>query len=178
MKVSSAALVAAVVAVSAPLAFAQQATQKTIPADLAAIMVQEAVAKCRADGIKVSAKVVDASNVEKAFLRDDGAGAVTVEFVQAKLNTVILTGRASGTNPGGAPPMIKGANPKVPVFGAVIGLDSGAGKMVAGVEAGGAIPITIGGELAGAIGVSGAPSADKDIACATAGLAKVADRLK
>lgn len=173
-----AALVAALVAVTAPLAFAQQATQKTISADLAAAMVQEAVMKCRADGIKVTAKVVDAANIEKAFLRDDGAGAVTVEFVQAKLNTVILTGRASGTSPGGAPAMIKGASPKVPVFGAVMGLDTAAGKVIAGVEAGGAIPIMIGSELVGAIGVSGAPSADKDIACANAGLAKVADKLK
>jgi len=177
MNVFRAALIVVIAVVTGSNAFAQQSA-KTIPADLAAVMVQEAVAKCRADGIKITAKVVDAANLEKAFLRDDGASAVTVEFVQMKINTVLLTGRASGTTPDGAPQMIKGANPKQPVFGGVIGLDVAAGKATAGVEAGGALPIKIGDVLVGAIGVSGAPSADKDTACASAGLAKVADKLK
>lgn len=176
MKVRRVAVTAAIAAVMGPYAFAQQ---KTIPADLALIMVQEAVQRCRADGIKITAKVVDASNLEKAFLRDDGASAVTVEFVQAKINTVLLTGRASGANlPGGAPQAIQGASPKQPVFAGVIGLDTAAGKITGGVEAGGAIPIKVGNDMIGAIGVSGAPSADKDAACASAGLAKVADKLK
>ena len=173
MNVRSAALVAAIALVTAPNAFAQG---KTISADLAAIMVQEAVAKCRADGHKISAKVVDATNLEKAFMRDEGAAGMTVDFVQSKINTVILTGRASGSGPGGAPTMIKGATPKTTVMGGVIGLD--AGKIVAGVDVGGAVPIMIGTEMVGAIGVSGAPQAGQDIACANAGIAKVADKLK
>lgn len=176
MNIRRAALAAAIVAITSSHPFAQQ---KTVSADLAAIMVQEAVQKCRADGIKITAKVVDISNVEKAFLRDDGASLVTVEFVQMKINTVLLTGRASGANsPGGAPQMIPGVSPQKPVFGGVVGLDVAAGKVVSGVEAGGAIPIKIGNELVGAIGVSGAPSPDKDTLCASAGLAKVADKLK
>ena len=99
MKVCRAALVAAIAVVTGSNAFAQQPA-KTIPADLAAVMVQEAVLKCRGDGIKITAKVVDASNLEKALLRDDGASPITVEFVQLKINTVLLTGRASGANPG------------------------------------------------------------------------------
>src|ERR1700730_6727334 len=98
MTVRCAGLVAAIAAVFGSHAFAQQ---KTLPADVAAMMVQEAVQKCRADGLKVSAKVVDASNVEKACLRDDGALALTVDFAQTKINTVLLTGRASG-GPGGS----------------------------------------------------------------------------
>jgi uncharacterized protein GlcG (DUF336 family) len=42
----------------------------------------------------------------------------------------------------------------------------------------GGLPIKAGTETIGAIGVSGAPGGDKDEACATAGLAKVADKLK
>ena len=41
----------------------------------------------------------------------------------------------------------------------------------------GGIPVTIGGQFAGALAVSGAPGGEKDEACAMAGLAKIADRL-
>jgi uncharacterized protein GlcG (DUF336 family) len=43
---------------------------------------------------------------------------------------------------------------------------------------GGGLPIKIGDEVVGAIGAAGAPGADKDEACAKAGLDKIADRLK
>jgi uncharacterized protein GlcG (DUF336 family) len=42
----------------------------------------------------------------------------------------------------------------------------------------GALPIKIGEEVIGAVGVSGAPGGDKDEACAKAGLDKIADQLK
>jgi uncharacterized protein GlcG (DUF336 family) len=43
---------------------------------------------------------------------------------------------------------------------------------------GGGIPIAIGTDVIGAIAVSGAPGWDMDEACAKAGLAKIADKLK
>ena len=175
MKVYGAALAAAMTFAMNADAFAQSA--KTIPTDLAAIMVQEAVAKCRAEGSKITAKVVDASNVEKAFLRDEGAGAVTVEFAQAKINTVLLLGRMSGANPDAMPNVIKGANPKTSIFGGMSAIDA-SGRLMHAIDAGGAVPIMIGAELAGVIGVSGATSPLADRACAAAGIAKVADRLK
>jgi len=46
------------------------------------------------------------------------------------------------------------------------------------VPAGGALPITIGEEVIGAVGASGAPGGDKDEACVKAGIDKVADQLK
>jgi uncharacterized protein GlcG (DUF336 family) len=45
------------------------------------------------------------------------------------------------------------------------------------VTALGGVPIKVGNETIGAIGVSGAPGGDKDEACANAGLAKISDRL-
>jgi uncharacterized protein GlcG (DUF336 family) len=90
---------------------------------------------------------------------------------------VLLTGRPSGSNPDGAPTIIKGASPKQTAFGAVLGTDA-TGKLIAGLDAGGAIPIMAGNTLIGVIGVGGAPSPAKDLACASAGLAKVADKLK
>ncbi len=179
MKVS--VLVAALAGVAmVSSAFAQQPAAQpapTVPSDLALMMVQEAVLKCRADGFKVAARVVDAANVEKAALREDGAQNIHIEYAQAKINYVLLTGRASGTNPEGAPTTIKGAGPKQSALGGALGTDA-SGKLYAGLDAGGALPIMSGGTMIGVIGVGGAPGPAKDIACAAAGLAKVADKLK
>ena len=46
------------------------------------------------------------------------------------------------------------------------------------IAAQGALPIKLGDEVIGAVGVSGSPGGDKDEACAKAGLDKVADQLK
>ena len=46
------------------------------------------------------------------------------------------------------------------------------------VAARGALPIKIGEETIGAVGVSGAPGGDKDEVCAQAGIDKVKDQLK
>jgi uncharacterized protein GlcG (DUF336 family) len=46
------------------------------------------------------------------------------------------------------------------------------------VPAQGALPIKVGNETIGAVGVSGAPGGDKDEACAKAGIDKVASELK
>jgi uncharacterized protein GlcG (DUF336 family) len=46
------------------------------------------------------------------------------------------------------------------------------------VPAQGALPIKVGEDTIGAIGVSGAPGGDKDEACAKAGIDKVAAELK
>ena len=45
------------------------------------------------------------------------------------------------------------------------------------IDAGG-LPIKVGEDVIGAVGVSGSPGGDKDEACAKAGLDKVADQLK
>jgi uncharacterized protein GlcG (DUF336 family) len=42
----------------------------------------------------------------------------------------------------------------------------------------GALPIKVGGEIIGAMSVSGAPGGDKDEVCTQAGLDKIASRLK
>jgi uncharacterized protein GlcG (DUF336 family) len=42
----------------------------------------------------------------------------------------------------------------------------------------GGVPIKVGEEVIGAIGVGGAPGGDKDEACAQAGIDKIKDRLK
>jgi uncharacterized protein GlcG (DUF336 family) len=136
-------------------------TQKILTIDVAQAIAQEAMLRCRADGYKVTVRVVDGSNNLKVFVRDDGASMGTVEVAQMKANTVMAFGRPSGPPanlPAGAPvppPLLPGT-----------------------INAMGGVPIKVGDQLIGAVAVSGAPGGDKDAACANAGLAKVADRLK
>jgi uncharacterized protein GlcG (DUF336 family) len=136
-------------------------TQKVVTLDLAQTIAQEALAKCRADGYKVSVRVVDSGNLVKAFLRDDGSNMVTVEVSQMKTNFVMLYGRPSGP-PANLAPGAPLPYPTVPNI----------------IYAAGGVPIKAGNQLIGAVSVSGAPGGDKDAACANAGLAKVADKLK
>ncbi len=145
------------------LAFAQDGlpTQKVLTIDVARTIAQEAMAKCRADGYKVTVTVVDGANVMKAFLRDDGASMATVEVGRMKANSVMAFGRPSGP-PANLPPGTPAPPPVLPGT----------------INAMGGVPIKVGDQLIGAVSVSGAPGGDKDAACANAALAKVADKLK
>ena len=129
--------------------------------DLAQTIAQEALAKCRADGYKVSVTVVDHANMLKAFLRDDGSNNVTVEVGRMKTNFVMAYGRPSG------PPanLLRARRFRLPPVPNIIYAEGG-------------VPIKVGNQLIGAVSVSGAPGGDKDAACANAALAKVADKLK
>jgi uncharacterized protein GlcG (DUF336 family) len=135
--------------------------QKVVTLDMAQTMAQEAMAKCRADGYKVTVLVVDSLNATKAMLRDDGAAAATTEVAKMKATATMLYNRPSG--PAQPPPPGTPA-PPLPIAGTI--------------NAQGAVPIKVGDVTIGAIAVSGAPGGDKDAACATAGLAKIADKLK
>src|SRR3954467_6869512 len=136
-------------------------TQKILTVDVAQAIAQEAMLKCRADGFKVTVRVVDHANVLKAFLRDDGASMGTIEVAQMKANSVMAFGR-----PSGPPPNLPAGAPVPPPL------------LPGTINAMGGIPIRVGDQLVGAVAVSGAPGGDKDVACATAALAKGADRLK
>ncbi len=136
-------------------------TQKVLTMDLAQTIAQEAIAKCRADGYKVTVTVVDSANMLKAFLRDDGSNNVTIEVGRMKTNFVMYYGRASG------PPANLAAGAPLP-YPSVPGI----------IYALGGVPIKVGNQLIGAVSVSGAPGGERDAACANAALAKVADRLK
>lgn len=136
-------------------------TQKVLTIDVAQTIAHEAMARCRADGYKVSVTVVDSANILKAFLRDDGAPMATVEVGKMKTNSVMAFGRASGP-PANLPAGTPAPSPVLPGT----------------INAAGGVPIKVGDQLIGAVSVSGAPGGDKDAACANAALAKVADKLK
>ena len=151
-----------VVLAAAIAAFSASASaQKVVTLDMAQTMAQEAMATCRANGYKVTALVVDALNMPKALLRDDGALASTTEMAKMKAYSTMLYNRPSGP----AQPLPPGTVAPPPTLAGT-------------VNAQGALPIKVGDATIGAIAVSGAPGGDKDAVCAAAALAKVADKLK
>jgi len=134
---------------------------KVLTIDVAQTIAQEALAVCRANGYKVTVLIVDAGNLQKLLLRDDGAPMGTIEVARLKANTAMAFGRPSGP-PANLPPGTPAPPPLLPTT----------------TNAMGGVPIKVGDQLIGAVAVSGAPGGDKDAACANAGLTKVADKLK
>jgi uncharacterized protein GlcG (DUF336 family) len=142
-------------------AFAQLPASRVLTVDVAQTIAQEAMAKCRADGYKVTVLVVDGLNAPKALLRDDGATAATTEVAKMKATATMLYNRPSG--PAQALPPGAAAPPAT---------------IPGTINAQGGVPIKVGDATIGAVAVSGAPGGDKDAACANAALTKVSDRLK
>ena len=163
MKLSRYLFIAAGIAGLSAAGFAQEGlpTQKVLTLDVAQTIAQEALTQCRANGYHVTVTVVDGANILKALLRDDGAGNATVEVGRMKANSVMAFGRPSGPPPN-LPPGTPAPPPVLPGT----------------INAAGGVPIKVGNQLIGAVSVSGAPGGDKDAACANAGIAKVADKLK
>jgi len=158
MKLPKFAFLIVAIAALSTSAFAQLPTTKILTMDVAQAIAQGAMAKCRTDGYKVTVLVVDGL---KALIRDDGAAASTAEVARMKATATMLYNRPSGP---ATPPPPGQAAPPATIPGTI--------------NAQGGVPIKIGESTIGAVAVSGAPGGDKDAACANAGIAKAADRLK
>src|SRR5580698_4336549 len=158
MKLTTIAVLAATFATSA---FAQLPTSKVLTMDVAETIAQAAMARCRADGYKVTVLVVDGLNAPKAMLRDDGATASTTEVAKMKATATMLYNRPSGP-----------ATPPAP------GTTAPPATIPGTINAQGGVPIKVGDATIGAVAVSGAPGGDKDAACANAALTKLAEKLR
>ena len=134
-----------------------------VSAALALEAVGAAVAHCAEQGYAVSAVLLDASGTRQAILRGDRAGIHTIDSAMGKAYTA-----NSFTADSGAVAERLMGNP------ASAGLQHVPGVILAR----GGVPIQIGDEVVGALGVGGAPAGDKAEACARAGLDKIRDRLK
>jgi uncharacterized protein GlcG (DUF336 family) len=135
-------------------------SEKVISVDMAQTMAQAAIAQCRANGYRVSATVLDNGGNVKVVIRDDGAGVGTIDLSHRKAYSAVIFRRTSGET--------------AKVFGAMTPPPTIAGTVMLA----GGVPIKVGADTIGAIGVSGAPGGDKDEVCANAGIAKVAEKLK
>ena len=124
---------------------------------------QAALARCDKEGYTAAVAVVDRGGHALALLRNNLAGAHTVQTAINKAATA-LSFRTDTTE---------------------LTRDTQAGRVASGlrelpnvVAIGGGIMIRAKGSLVGAIGVSGAPGGDADDVCAKAGIEAISDALE
>ncbi len=155
--VGSAALAALVAGASS--ANAQVLMQRDVSLRMALTIAQTASAEC---GIVTSVAVVDRAGRLKVFLQGDGAAPHNIELARRKAYTA-RTFRQTSADWAKRTETI---NPGQRMLTDVIPLTGG-------------VPILVGEETIGGIGLSGAPMGGaQEEACARAGIAKVADQLR
>ena len=131
---------------------------------LALEAAQTAIASCQHSGYNVAVTVVDSAGEVRLVLASDAAPQRAVDSSTGKALTVIAFKLPSAT--------VAQQAASDPALAARIAADP---KLRARA---GALPLTVGSDLIGAIGVGGAPGGEKDEACAAAGLDKIKSRLK
>lgn len=152
---------AAAVAVSTP-AGAQLLSHKDLSLGAALAIATTAADTCKAQGNRVSVTVLGRNGEVIVQLRGDDSSPHTIENSFRKAYTARTFRVPSGE--------IANRYKQDPAFFAV--------HLNNVIPAQGALPIKIGDEVIGAVGVSGSPGGDKDEVCAKAGIDKVADQLK
>jgi uncharacterized protein GlcG (DUF336 family) len=143
-------------------AAAQLLTHKDLSLAVATDIAVAAVDACKAQGYNVSVHVLGREGQVVVALRNPAAGFATYENSMKKAFTARTTRAPSGR----FAEAVKG-NPNAGQF-----------FLTNFVAAQGALPIQVGNDVIGAIGISGAPGGDKDEACAKAALDKYAGQLK
>ena len=154
----AAAAAAAILSVpSAP--GAQVLMQRDVSLRMALTIAETAIADC---GLSASVAVVDRAGRLRVFLQGDNANPHNIELARRKA----YTARTFGT-----PSAVWAKRTETTAQGQ---------RMLADViPLGGGMPINIGEETIGGVGLSGAPGGqEQEEACAKAGIAKVADQLK
>jgi uncharacterized protein GlcG (DUF336 family) len=141
---------------------AQLLTEKSLSAAMALAIAQTALDTCTRQGYHVSVHVLGCNGEILVAVRGDGAPPHTMENSQRKA----YTARTFRISSGEFAQRVKDN----PTLSAV--------HLTGIIAAQGALPIKVGDDVIGAVGVSGAPGGEKDEACAKAGIDKVADQLK
>jgi uncharacterized protein GlcG (DUF336 family) len=163
MRLSSVVLLASASILVAGSARAQAPqTEKNVSMAMSLAIIQGALDQCTSDGYKVSVTIVDKGGNVAASVRGDGTGPHTMEFSRLKAYTARTRNQTSLQT---MKLLEDPANAFIRQIPNVVGV-------------GGGVPIRVGTEVIGAVGVSGAPGGEKDEVCANAGIAKVADALK
>ena len=130
--------------------------ESVLPLALATKAAHATVDNCLADGYRVSVTVVDQGGNILAVLRQDGAGPHTLESSRKKAYT-----SASMKQPTAK---LAGLIAKMPALQGLQRMNEHILLLAGG------LPIKIGADMVGGIGVGGAPGGHLDAACAQAGL--------
>ena len=136
-------------------------TQKNISLAMAQTIAQAALAQCESMGFKVSVAVVDRGGLTIVMLRGDGAGLHTPEGTERKAYTARTFSQPSAD-------FVKRLSDRPDTVGSR--------QYTRVLALGGGLPIKVGSEVVGAVGVSGSPG--KDDVCSQAGIDKVTDQLR
>ena len=157
------ALITLGLSAAASAAMAGTTSARSIASVTAVQLAQQTVAACSADGYNVSASVVDRAGVLLAMVRADGAGTHTAEASRAKAFT-----SASSRNPTSGIAKAIQSNPDA----------AGMANIPGFLVLAGGVPVKIGNETIGAIGVAGAPGGHLDEACAQKAITSLKDQLQ
>ena len=158
-RVLAVAAVAAALVVPAS-ANAQVLSEKNISIKLALTIAETALTECTP---RVSVAVLDRAGRLRVFLQGDNASPHNLELARRKAYTALTFRRPSAEWA------------KRTAEGDVTGQRS----LAEVIPLGGGVPIMIGEDAIGSVGLSGAPGGQpKEEACAKAGIAKVQDQLK
>jgi uncharacterized protein GlcG (DUF336 family) len=142
---------------------AQVLQERNMSLSLAGEIAQAAIDACSAKNFNVTASVVDRAGLVRAVLRADRAAPHTVEASRAKAFTALTT-RNNTTAVMETAEKNAGARHLASIEGFLL--------------LGGGVPVKVGDEVIGAVGVGGAPGGHLDEECANAALAKVQAKLK
>ena len=155
---AAAAAFAALLAAPLP-AGAQVLTEHDISIKMAMTIAQTALEQCT---LRVSVAVVDRTGRLRVFLQGDGAMPHNLELARRKAYTALTFGRTSLE------------------WGKRTETQNQGQRMLTDVITNqGGVPIKLGNETIGAVGLSGAPNGgQQEEDCGKAGIAKVADQLK
>ena len=153
---------AAVAALLATPANAQGVlTQKNVSLELARTIADAALAKCRTMGFKIAVSVVDRDGLPVLMMYEEGAGLNTREGSDRKAYTAAAFHAPSAD-------FAKRMHDRPETAGSI--------QYTRVLALGGGLPIKVGNDTIGAVGVSGTPG--QDDVCSQAGIDKVADQLK
>lgn len=130
-----------------------------LPLALAQKAANAALAKCEEGRYKVSVAVVDRGGNVKALLRGDGAGPHTQDSSARKAYTASSIRRSTQE--------LAELITKIPNLQALQDMNERI------LILGGGLPVVVGNEVVGGIGVGGAPGTQFDEACALAGLTSI-----
>ena len=136
--------------------------QRDVSLHMALNIAEAAIEECERAGNSVSVAVVDRAGRLRVFLQGDKAAPHNIELAQRKAYTARTFGRSSAE-------WAERTGPNSEL--------AGQRQLEHVIALRGGVPIKVGQETIGAVGVSGS-SSQGDEACATAGIAKVADQLK
>lgn len=155
-------LATSLILVTAPALAQAPQVEKNVSMALSMAIMQGVLDQCTKDGYKVSVVIIDKGGNVAASVRGDGTPPHTMDFARMKAYTARTRNQTS---------LATMKQMEDPAFAFLRQIPN-----VVGV--GGGVPIRVGNEVIGGVGVSGAPGGEKDEVCANAGVAKVADALK